>query len=240
MNIGSFIDKISSSSDSYPEETFSQAGRIYTCVNPFKYHIVRKHMDTYMAMDGIFVDGILMCKFFKWIWAKNVKRLSFDMTSMARDLFCRINKSGESIYFIGDSQEMVEGAVLKFRESYPGMNIVGYHSGFFRDLKDREAILENISRVAPNYVIIGMGGLIQEQFALDLRNKGYSGIAFTCGGYFHQASGNLNYYPEWVNRFNLRAPYRIIKEKNYKRLWHVLVSFPLLFLIDSIMTKSRM
>lgn len=238
MNIKHLIDKIDSTSKKYPSTTFNSTGKIYTCINPFKYHILRKNYDTYMDMDGLFVDGILMCKFIKIFWSKSIKRLSFDMTSMAKDLFEKINDNGASIYFIGDEQEMIKLAVKKIKESYPNMNIIGFHSGFFENETDKHNIIKEIVNLNPLYAIIGMGGLFQEQFALSLKKNGFRGIAFTCGGYFHQAAGKLSYYPAWVNRYNLRAAYRIIKEKNYKRLWHVLVTFPMLFIIDTIKAKS--
>lgn len=159
---------------------------------------------------------------------------------MAKDLFSEINENGTSIYFIGDEQNMIEQAVRKFKESYPNMNIVGFHNGFFKDGRDRQQVIDEIVNLNPRYVIIGMGGLYQEKFALDLKNSGFGGIAFTCGGYFHQAAGKLSYYPEWVNKYNLRALYRIIKEKNYKRLWHVLVTFPVLFSIDTLGTRLNL
>ena len=79
---------------------------------------------------------------------------------------------------------------------------------------------------------------MQEQFALDLKSRGYNGIVFTCGGFLHQSANDINYYPEWINKYNLRAFYRIVKEKGlWARLYNVLIQFPILFTWDSIRTK---
>ena len=73
---------------------------------------------------------------------------------------------------------------------------------------------------------------------MDLKKAGYKGIVFTCGGFLHQTSDNINYYPEWVNKYNLRAFYRLFHERGLvKRLFNVLLEFPILFIIDTIQTK---
>ena len=64
------------------------------------------------------------------------------------------------------------------------------------------------------------------------------GIGFTCGGFLHQTAQRMNYYPDWINKYNLRAFYRLYKEKGlFKRLYNVLIQFPILFTIDTI--KAR-
>mgnify|MGYP000060826451 CR=1 FL=1 len=44
---------------------------------------------------------------------------------------------------------------------------------------------------------------------------GYQGIGFTCGGFVHQTAMNrMHYYPNWVDKMNLRFVYRMYKEKH--------------------------
>lgn len=234
MKIKGFINKIEQSTARYPDSIFSDKGKIYTCVNPFKYHIVRKNFDTYMKMDGIFVDGILMCKMIGLVWRKKIRRLSFDMTAMARDLFSFLDKSGKSVYFIGDAEEAVTKAVYNFSKNYPGMKVSGFRNGFFSSDTERQAAIKEIVKLNPDFTIIGMGGNIQERFAIDLKNAGYNGIAFTCGGFLHQSANTLHYYPAWVDKYNLRVFYRMVTEKTYVRMFHVLISFPLQFIFDSL------
>lgn len=237
MKILTLINCIISSSEKYPEIIEKPSSGIYTCINAYKYHIVRKHLDTFARMDGIFIDGIFMCWLIKLLWRKKIKRLSFDMTSMAKDVFRLAEEEKKSIYLIGDEDSKISEAVKTIKFAYPKLEIVGWHSGFFKNIEDRNNEINKIIYLSPNYTIVGMGGLIQEQFEIDLKENGYTGIVFTCGGFFHQILGKMDYYPNWVNKFNLRMPYRLIKEKNYKRLWHVLFTFPIYFTIDTFSTK---
>lgn len=238
MNNRNFLRKLKESADNYPDITFSRKGSIYTCVNPFSYHLIRKHKIAYDDIDGLYVDGILMQKFVRLLWGIRIPRLSFDMTGMAPDLFSRLHTSGESIYFIGSKPEEIKESIGHIRKAYPGMNTMGFRHGYFSTPEERRAIIKEIVRMNPDFVIIGMGAPIQEGFAIDLKKAGYRGIAFTCGGFLHQTSRNIQYYPDWINRYNLRAFYRLFNEKRlFRRLYNVLIEFPVLFTIDTIQTR---
>lgn len=234
MNNRWLINKIVNADTGYPKATFSTPYRLNTCVNPYSYHILRNNRDLFHDYDGIFVDGILMCIFIRLVWGKKVRRLSFDMTSMAKDLFEEINKSRESIYFIGTSQDKLEQSISVLKKEYPNLNIIGYRNGYFDSGQDRVDTIQNIIGLNPKYVIVGMGSPLQEQFGLDLRNNGYKGILFTCGGFLHQTADGLHYYPKWVDKYNLRGFYRQYKEKILIRNYNSLIEFPALFIYDSI------
>lgn len=234
MNNKWLTDIIAQTESKYPQEIFSETNKIYTCINPYKYHMVRDNLELYKKMDGIFIDGILMVWLYRICLRKKVTRLSFDMTAIAKDLFSYLNNTPEkSIYFIGSEQQYIKDSVDNFKKSYPSMNVKGFRNGYFTNDKDRLDSIQSIIRINPSFTIVGLGGNIQEQYAVDLKSAGYKGIVFTCGGFLHQSAQSLQYYPNWVNKYNLRALYRIVREKNFKRLHHFL-TFGLYFPIDTI------
>ena len=240
MNNRGFVRKIADSAYTYPIGTFiAENGRVYTCVNPYSYHLVRCHPELYESMDGLFVDGMTMCWLIRLLWGRRVPRLSFDMSSMAADLFSYLNGRGvgRSIYFLGTRQETLERTIAQFRKSYPSMAIAGYRNGYFIDVEDRCKAIADIVSAGSDFTIVGMGSPLQEQFALDLKNAGYKGIVFTCGGFLHQSANAINYYPDWVNKYNLRAFYRLFHEKGLWGLYNVLIEFPVLFTWDTFVTK---
>ena len=215
MEIKEFVDTITRTSETFPASIFDQTGKVYTCVNPYSYHIVKANPEVYRRMDGLLVDGMLMCKLINRLWHRNIPRLSFDMAGMA-----------------------IEGTVSQIRNTYPNMKITGYRNGYFNSQKERKAVIDEIVRLKPDFTLVGMGSPLQENFIADLRDSGYMGIGFTCGGFLHQTAQRMNYYPDWINKYNLRAFYRLYKEKGlFKRLYNVLIQFPILFTIDTI--KAR-
>lgn len=237
MTTKDLVDKIHSTALAYPTDIFSTPGKAYTCINPYSYHIFKQNPDLYEGLDGLFVDGMTMCWWIRLLWGKKIPRLSFDMAGMAVDLFSRLDSadSDEDVFFIGAKQEELEATVEQMRKSYPGMRINGYRNGYFKDADERREVIKEIISRNPRFVIVGMGSPLQERFVTDLRDAGYKGISFTCGGFLHQTSRRMNYYPDWVNKCNLRAFYRLFNEKGMiGRLWQVLGVFPAMFTVDSL------
>lgn len=241
MNNKPFVRKLKESAKIYPDGLFESKGTANTCVNPFSYHIYRKNRELFDSLDNMYVDGILMCIVIRMVKGVKLPRLSFDMTTMAKELFERLERDqSKNVYFLGTKQATLEKTMKVLMEAYPKMNVAGYRNGYFNSPEEREETIRKIVELNPDYVVVGMGSPLQERFVLDLREAGYKGAAFTCGGFLHQTSGSLNYYPAWVDKYNLRAVYRGFKEKGFfKRYYNMLLQFPLLFIYDTITSIGK-
>lgn len=184
-----------------------EKGKIITFLNPFYLEKLKLHTNLYAQFDYICSDGILPI-FLNRIWhLPKSTRLSFDMTSLAKDVFeCHFPKR---IYFIGSTQENIEKFVSLIKHTYPKINICGFHHGYIRCFN---SVGKEILNCNPNIIVIGMGAPLQDEFAIHLKEIGYQGTIYTCGGFFHQTTKVINYYPNWINKLNLRALYRILKE----------------------------
>lgn len=99
---------------------------------------------------------------------------------------------------------------------------------------DEEA--KHIVKLNSDFLIVGMGALMQEKFLLKVKNAGYQGVGFTCGGFIHQTSKNeIDYYPAWVDKTNLRFVYRMWKEPHtLKRYMMAGLLFPARFIAEKI------
>ena len=197
---------------------FEARGRAYTFLNPVSYLDALKHKELFGRFDGIFADGSLLVSAIRMCYGKTVSRRSFDMTSLAPELMEYACKEGKSIYIVASAQEQVEKAVDIFREKYKGITIMGYRNGYFADEEEREVEARHIVELNPNFLIVGMGAIKQEQFLLKVKDAGYRGIGFTCGGFIHQTARNMiDYYPAWMDRMNLRFVYRMWKEPHTRK-----------------------
>ena len=81
-----------------------------------------------------------------------------------------------------------------------------------------------------------MGALMQEKFLLKVKDAGYQGIGFTCGGFIHQTSKNeIDYYPAWVDKTNLCFLYRMWKEPHTRKRYLMAgFLFPARFIAEKI------
>ncbi|MDO5978839.1 WecB/TagA/CpsF family glycosyltransferase [Flavivirga spongiicola] len=210
------------------KEIFESSGHLYTFVNPYSYLILRKKDNLINNVDFILIDGILLVKVLKFLGIKT-QRVSFDMTSLAPKLFEFCEENTKTIYFVGTKQSDLEKSIVNIKKEFANLNIIGYRNGYFNDFKEKELFQEELISLNPDYIIVGMGTPLQEEFIIELKSKGYKGKSFTCGGFLHQSSSNMIYYPAWVDKLELRWLYRSFNEKGvFKR---VLISSSLFLVI---------
>lgn len=230
------VNKILSTEGSSVHQIFEHKGKVYSFLNPVSYLTALDNKELFGRLDGIFADGGLLVKAIKMVYGKQVTRRSFDMTSMAPELFAYAEDHGKTIYIVASKQEQVEKAVEIFRERYPKVMFAGYRNGYFASEDDMDGEAKHIAAVNPDFLIVGMGALMQENFLLKVKKAGFQGVGFTCGGFIHQTSKNeIDYYPAWVDKTNLRFVYRMWKEPHTrKRYLKAGLLFPARFVLEKI------
>ena len=234
--ISILVSKIISTESFSVNQIFENKGKAYTYLNPVSYLTALDNKELFSQLDGIFADGGLLVKAIKMVYGKQVTRRSFDMTSMAPELFSYAEENGETIYIVASKQEQVEKAMEIFRERYPKVKFAGYRNGYFASESEMDVEAKYIAKLNPDFLIVGMGALIQEKFLLKVKNAGYQGVGFTCGGFIHQTSKNeIDYYPAWVDKTNLRFAYRMWKEPHTRKRYLMAgLLFPAKFIAERI------
>ncbi|MCR4769939.1 MAG: WecB/TagA/CpsF family glycosyltransferase [Bacteroidaceae bacterium] len=195
------------------ELILNDKGKIYTFLNPVSYLEALKNKELFKQFDGIYADGSILATAINIMYGEKVTRRSFDMTWVAPKLMEHVQKEHKTLYIIGSQQKSVEKAVDVFKKMYEGINIIGYRNGYLVSEEEKDEEAKNIAKLNPDFVIVGMGIITQEDFLIKVMNAGYQGIGFTCGGFIHQTAMNeIHYYPKWINRMNIRFLYRMWKE----------------------------
>lgn len=213
------------------DSVLRERGRVYTFLNPVSYLDALKHQDLFAQFDGVFADGSILVAAIRMVYGGKVTRRSCDMTSIGKQLLEISSQTGKSLYYVASKQEEIETAMKMFKEKFPDANIIGYRNGYFSSKEEMDEEARHITGLNPDYLVVGMGALKQEDFLLRVRNAGYQGIGFTCGGFIHQTAHNeTNYYPEWVDRTNLRFLYRMWKEPHTRKRYLIAgLVFPVRF-----------
>lgn len=222
----------------------TEKGMMYTYLNPVSYLTALKEKALFGMMDGIFADGSLLVQAIRLVYGVRVTRRSFDMTSMAPEVLAYANEKGLSVCVIATRQEMLERTLRIFAAQYPKIEWRGCRNGYFATRTEMEEEARKIAEADADYLIVGMGIKMQERFLLMCKKAGYKGIGFTCGGFIHQTaeqapstgSGtSVDYYPAWVDRFNLRFFYRMYKEPHTRKRYAIATfAFPYQFLKERI------
>jgi N-acetylglucosaminyldiphosphoundecaprenol N-acetyl-beta-D-mannosaminyltransferase len=165
------------------------------------------------AFDMVLPDGSGMCLAMKLLHKLAAQRVSFDSTSLAPAIFNLARERQSSIVLVGGAPLVADRARARILEHFPGIRITGAIDGF----RHLDAIASAVEECRPDIVICGMGSGLQEALLLKLRERGWRGWGFTCGGYLDQLQTEISYYPRWIDRANLRWAYRLAREPG--RLW---------------------
>lgn len=139
-------------------------------------------------------------------------------------------KNKYTIYLYGAKEDSVSKSVIKLKEKYPKINIVGYKNGYTKE----SVVLKDIKKTKPDILFVALGSPKQEEFIItnkkELKNIK---IIMPVGGSFDVISGNLKRAPEFFIKLKLEWLYRMIKEpRRFKKVFS-LIYFVLLVLFKN-------
>lgn len=164
-----------------------------------------------LSQIQFYCDGGLLSKLISILTTEKIRRVSFDFTSIADEIFKYCESNDKTIYFVGAEQKEVTKFVSKIMTNYPSLKIAGYHNGYF---KNSTALADKINDLNVDFVVAGLGAGRQETFLFELLERKFKGIGFSCGGFIRQfaESKSETYYPYIINKLKLRGFYRMYKE----------------------------
>lgn len=198
------------------------AARVVTFLNPYSFLQILESKVDMERFDKICIDGVALQIFLRLVYRdSDIQRLSFDFTSVAHRVFNRAVANNETGFIIGSDHDSNEGFLSKIAEMFPGIKLKG-RSGYFDDEQALHSFLQSISNDQYDFIVIGMGAVMQERASNALVDFGFKGRIFTCGGFIHQtAMSGGEYYPAWIDKCNLRFAYRMFKEPSTIRRYTI-------------------
>lgn len=135
-------------------------------------------------------------------------------------LITRGEGKGWRFYFLGGREEVVEKAVNELKKRHPHLEVSGFHHGYFED--DGE-IIEDINRVNPHILFVGLGSPRQEYWIQKNRERINALVMIGVGGSFDVWSSTKKRAPQWMRKLNLEWAYRVICEP--RRMRRVIPAF---------------
>ena len=130
-------------------------------------------------------------------------------------------------YFLGGSAECVEKLQHAMKAVQPGLQIAGAHHGYF-DASEESRIVEEINRVRPDFIWVGLGTPRQQDWMHRHRGAIRRGVILAVGFAFDVNAGTKPDAPAWVGRIGLTWLYRMLREP--RRLFWRYVKYNTIFL----------
>ena len=121
---------------------------------------------------------------------------------------------GLSHYFYGGKEGVAKLLSDRLTARFPGLRIAGTFTPPFRELTKGEFTLlqDDIARVQPDIVWIGLGTPKQERFAADACDRLDAGLLITVGAAFDFHAGLMRQAPAWMQRAGLEWLFRLSLE----------------------------
>lgn len=122
------------------------------------------------------------------------------------------------VYFLGSTEDVVEEVVRQVNRRYPGVQIAGYHHGFFGEEEDKQRVQE-IRESNPDILFVARGLDTQEPWIGRYKKQLDVPVMMGVGGSFDVMAGKVKRAPVLFQKTGMEWLYRLMKEPSrYKRM----------------------
>lgn len=222
----------------------NKQGRSYhiACVNAYNIALSLSNerlKRIYNSADIVGADGM---PFVRWI--RGVNKQPCDRIA-APDTILQLAEHAKTtnytFYLYGGDPKVCVKMKEYLEEKFPHINIVGYYSPPFRELTPEEdqAIVDEINRLAPDIVCVGLGTPKQDYWIDEHLFKIKGSVLIASGATFDFFGGRIKMAPDWIRKSGFEWTYRLFG-KDFKRLWKRYTVMYAVFSFNFMLQKSRL
>ncbi len=127
----------------------------------------------------------------------------------------RAAEEGRSLFFFATSEELIEKAEEKLKESLPELKLAGGYAppmGFEKDEKEVERAVSAINAADADILVIGLGSPKSEKFIARNRARLKTRIALPIGAAIGFVAGDMKRAPLWMRKAGLEWFFRFLQE----------------------------
>ena len=167
------------------------------------------------AQDIVLPDGAGMNIACRMIGERLVANL--NGTDLIPELWEVAAAKGYRFFLLGAAPGVTERMKARLEESYPGIEVVGEHHGYFDHAKESESVIQKINQCNPNVVLVAFGAPSQDKWIFEHKDKINTNLLVGVGGLFDFYSGDKKRAPMWMRKAGMEWLYRLYLEPS--RLW---------------------
>ena len=119
------------------------------------------------------------------------------------------------VFLLGAEDIVVTKTANVVKDLYPGLNVAGFHHGYFWD--DEEAVVNKIKASGAKLLFVAITSPKKENFINKWQDKLGVDFVMGVGGTFDVVAGKVTRAPVWMQNAGLEWLYRIIQEP--RRMW---------------------
>jgi len=165
--------------------------------------------DALLDSDIVNVDSFLPAKFLHLKGYPIKHRV--PTPEVFEELMRTANEKRQKVFFFGAKDETLRLMRAKLEEEYPNMQIVGMRNGYYTE-EEEAGIAEDISKLEPDFLFIGMPSPRKERFILKYKHRINVGCFYGVGGAFDAKAGVLSRPPKWAQHAGIEYWMRVIRQ----------------------------
>lgn len=119
------------------------------------------------------------------------------------------------VFLLGAEEAIVTKTAEKVKELHKGINVVGFHHGYFWD--DEEAVVEQIKASGARLLFVAITSPKKENFINKWQDQLGVDFVMGVGGTFDVVAGKVKRAPVWMQNYGLEWFYRVMQEPG--RMW---------------------
>lgn len=178
----------------------------------------------FRSADHIAADGQPLVLASRWLCRESLPE-RVATTDLFHDVAELAEKSGSTFYLLGSTEAENARAVAVISAAYPALKIIGHSHGYLSG-KALETKLDEIDRLAPDILWLGLGVPLEQIFVRDFSTRLTNvGIIKTSGGLFNHLSGKNPRAPNWMQKAGLEWLWRMLMEPR-RLFWRYLTTNP--------------
>ena len=206
-------------------------------LNAHCFNIAQKnpeYLKAINASDLLLNDGVGI-KLASLISGVSLKE-NLNGTDLIPEILKVAANENRKVFFLGGKEGVSDKAAIKATRAIPGLEVAGYHSGYFLPVEE-PGIMQNINRSKAELLILGMGVPRQELWAVRNQDSLDSVKIIVAGGAILDfLSGEIKRAPLWLRKINMEWLYRFYLEP--RRMWSRYVTGAFLFFYHLIRLKA--
>lgn len=201
--------------------------RTITCLNQHYLNICYKnetHKNNVQRFDLIHPDGVgvQMAGYFLSGYENVPKRITGS--ELYSKILEKLSDYRCTIYLYGDSEEVLAKVVNKIEQDYCGIRVLGKQNGY--DLINADLFIQEINRLSPYLLIVGIGAPRQEEWIINNLEKLNAAKIIAVGGGLRVIANDRKRGPLWIQKIGLEWFVRLLEEPN--KYWkRYLIGIPL-------------
>ena len=186
---------------------------LYHNLHSLYSYLSSQQLRDYYENTTVLVDGMPVIWLYKLFGADLNREHRITYVDFIMPMMSLAKENNWQVYHLGQTAEVQTTAMVKIRETIPGIQIDG-QDGFFDqspNSDDSLAVVKKINDAGTNLLLVGFGAPRQEAWLHAHRHLINAEAVLTCGACMEYVAGEVKTPPRWMGKVGLEWSFRLLE-----------------------------